>query len=100
MADLGRGVTGVETQPPLILYQKNKKKEKEKNQRDRGREKRKRERGVELAQHFSDIFLLPFHSYVHSSIMRCIYGLCLELKLAYFKNGFSTRNKPETNTGN
>ena len=79
MADLGRGVTGVETQPPLILYQKKKypppkkKKEKEKKQRDGGREKRKRKRGVELAQPFPDIVLLSFHSYVHSSKMRCIF---------------------------
>ena len=35
-------------------------------------------------------------SYVHSSIWRCTSVLSLEVKLAYFKNGFSTRNNAET----
>ena len=38
--------------------------------------------------------MLSFHSY--SSIWQCTSVLSLELKLAYFKNGFSTRNKAET----
>ena len=87
LVDLDGGLRGLQPPPPLILYIK--KTTEREWERERGG-------GVELAQLFPHI--VHSYVYVHSSIWRCTSVLSLELKLAYFKNGFSTRNKAETNS--